>query len=148
MSDRNSQLGAAAWEGANPLGPASLDETSLAAETPVGSERANLSPARLIVEVRGSTDSPEREQRTALCIHPEFIATLDAAGYVIVPKEPTKAMLRAAKGALYRYFAGMTQAERDAFKAKPGGIRLGWHKKYLIRWQAMLAAGVKHGDEG
>ena len=69
----------------------------------------------------------------------EVAALIIPVGWKLVPIEPTDDMIRAAKGALYRYIAGLPQEERDKAKGLPRpGLRVGWRKKYTIRYQAML----------
>lgn len=63
---------------------------------------------------------------------PAILATIDAAGYVVVPKEPTDAMIAAGVTA-FMNDAGVLVADRDA----------------LFVWRAMIAASrIQTEQEG
>lgn len=59
--------------------------------------------------------------------------------YVMVPREPTEAMINASRQALGKYIRGLSAAERKKVVGKEGGFRL--HDESLkarIRYQAMV----------
>jgi len=63
------------------------------------------------------------------------IAALHAAGYAVVPVEPTEAMLRAAHAALYQWRE--LQGDPQANPTNP--------QKHAVRYRAMLAAAQEPG---
>lgn len=58
--------------------------------------------------------------------------------HVIVPREPTEAMIRASKGALYRHIVSLPDSERNRFGDH--GYRVPQRQKTILRWRAMVEA--------
>lgn len=69
--------------------------------------------------------------------------------YATVPKEPTAEMLRAGKGALYRFITSLPEDERKKYRGKDGGLRIPQSLKMTLRWRAMVeAAAVSIQERG
>ena len=92
--------------------------------------------------VSARDEAVERALMAAWCNPPEsktdaaaFLSALAAAGYAVVPVEPTREMVNACKGSISRY----TKAERKA-----GRMDQDEHASFemtpLIYYRAMLAA--------
>jgi len=68
------------------------------------------------------------------------IAALDAAGFVIAPKEPTEAMLTASYHALGNHIKSLPAETKLNYKGHERGVPVTPEYKATIRYRAMLAA--------
>lgn len=88
--------------------------------------------------------SPQRELAdTSKEAAKSLLAALNAAGYAVVPIEPTPSMFKAYRWAIHNHIGGLPEDQRERIKGRPRGFRVKTKVKFTVRWKAAVSAGAE-----